>query len=80
LVISCDTRCDNYLGTLGHSKVVIPANATATVTLPGAGGKTVICNSKPIEDLFKENISQSDNHLKVELGSGSYQFVYPSPF
>ena len=60
--------------------VVIPANATATVTLPGAGGKTVICNSKPIEDLFKENISQSDNHLKVELGSGSYQFVYPSPF
>lgn len=59
-------------------QVVIPANATATVTLPGAGGKTVSCNSKPIDDLFKENITQSTDNIIIELGSGKYEFVYQS--
>jgi len=33
--------------------VIIPANTTATVTLPHASGKTVNCNSKSIDDLLK---------------------------
>jgi len=60
--------------------VIIPANTTATVTLPHASGKTVNCNSKSIDDLLKENTNQSGDHLQIELGSGSFQFIYPSPF
>ena len=59
-------------------QVTIPANTTATVTLPNAKGKNVTCNSKLIGELPKENISHSGNSLNIELGSGTYLFVYQS--
>lgn len=53
-------------------QVIIPTNTTATVTLPNANGKSVSCNSKPIDG----KITQSGDNLTIELGSGTYQFVY----
>jgi alpha-L-rhamnosidase len=53
--------------------VIVPANTTATVTLPGAQADQVILNGKVI----KEGINQLDKGVLIELGSGSYQFSYP---
>ena len=60
-------------------EVVIPANTTSTVNLPKAKAQDVIMNSSPLGSRNDLNIEQKENKLKVELGSGTYQFSYPLP-
>ena len=57
-------------------KVSIPANTTATITLPNAEGKQVSCNEQAITDLVNGKMSTIGGNLQFELGSGVYQFVY----
>ena len=57
-------------------ELTIPANSTATVTLPNAKGKNVMLNSNRIHNELKTKVSESDNNLVVQLGSGDYRFVY----
>ena len=52
--------------------VSVPANTTATVTLPGAKIDSLILAEK-----FKQSIKQAENGVSLELGSGSYSFRYP---
>ncbi|MEN8116358.1 MAG: glycoside hydrolase family 78 protein [Bacteroidota bacterium] len=52
--------------------VEIPANTTATVTLPNANQDNV----KTDEDL-KSGLQQLGNDAQVNLGSGKYSFSYP---
>jgi alpha-L-rhamnosidase len=55
--------------------VIIPANTTATVTLPQASGKKVTEQGKDIaQQKFKTESSNKD--LILTLGSGSYHFEY----
>ncbi|WP_175416185.1 glycoside hydrolase family 78 protein [Aggregatimonas sangjinii] len=59
-------------------EVVIPANTTATVTLPEAKTNTVLVNGrKPKSDLQKK-LKQTADGVQLELGSGTYRFTYPS--
>jgi alpha-L-rhamnosidase len=53
--------------------VIVPANTTATVTLPAAQADQITVNGKVIQ----EGIKQLDKGVSIELGSGSYQFSYP---
>ncbi|MDD4191015.1 MAG: glycoside hydrolase family 78 protein [Mangrovibacterium sp.] len=53
-------------------EVAIPANTTATVTLPKATGEGLTINSKPADG----ELTQVKDGLSVELGSGRYQFKY----
>lgn len=57
-------------------EVIIPANATGTVTLPKAKGKNIKINSSPLISELKSNINESGDNLTVKLGSGKYQFEY----
>lgn len=56
-------------------KITIPANTTATVTLPGAQTDKVTENGTAISTAFK-NVQQSGKNVVVELGSGVYSFEY----
>jgi len=53
-------------------EVVIPANTTATVTLPKAKAEGLTINSKPAD----QKLTQVEDGVSVELGSGKYQFKY----
>lgn len=56
--------------------IVIPANTTATVTLPQAAGKKVTEQAKDIaQQKFKTESRNKD--LALTLGSGTYHFEYP---
>lgn len=55
-------------------EVVIPANTTATVTLPKAKAETLTVNSKPVDP--KTKLSRSESGISLELGSGKYLFRY----
>jgi alpha-L-rhamnosidase len=56
--------------------IVIPANTTATVTLPQAAGKKITEQAKDIvQQKFKTETSNKD--LTLTLGSGTYHFEYP---
>lgn len=57
-------------------KVIIPANTTATVTLPKAKGATILLNEKPLTVSLKNSMKTYGNDLNVELGSGEYQFCF----
>jgi alpha-L-rhamnosidase len=58
--------------------VTVPANTTADVILPGAAavavteGGTELSKVKTLKGVAKEG-----DHLKVSVGSGTYQFEYP---
>lgn len=56
-------------------EVSIPANATATVTLPNAKGKAVLLNAKPLNEERLKMASASEDVL-IKLGSGNYTFEY----
>ncbi|HEX7583248.1 MAG TPA: glycoside hydrolase family 78 protein [Prolixibacteraceae bacterium] len=60
-------------------EVTVPANTTATVTLPGAKQEQLTMNSQPLPANFKESIKQSDKSVSLNIGSGNYAFRYPSP-
>lgn len=57
-------------------EIAIPANASGTVTLPGALGKNLSLNSESLTEEFNQNISESGDNLIVKLGSGNYTFEY----
>lgn len=59
--------------------VTVPANTTATVTLPAAKAAQVTLNAQPLPASAKESLKQTDNGISVNVGSGSYTFRYPSP-
>jgi len=56
--------------------VTVPANTTATVTLPLAKADQLTVNSKVMPTSIKESLKQSDNSVSLEVGSGNYQFRY----
>ena len=53
----------------------IPANTTATITLPKARIDKIKENGKPIVDSYP-NAREEDGHVVIEVGSGSYAFTY----
>ena len=56
--------------------VIIPANTTATITLPSAQLDKITESGKDINAGFK-NIKQSGKNVEIETGSGTYSFTYP---
>ncbi len=59
-------------------EVTVPANTTATVTLPNAELSKVLMNQLPLAGNKVVKAEQNGNDTLVELGSGSYQFTYAS--
>ena len=55
-------------------EVSIPANTSATITLPYAKGELVLQNGLPV----KAGYIQNNNNVQLNLGSGKYLFKYPS--
>jgi alpha-L-rhamnosidase len=53
--------------------ITIPANTTATVTLPSASPEKVLLNDSPL----KNDAQQNDEGVTLKLGSGEYRFSYP---
>lgn len=53
--------------------IEIPANTSATVTLPNAKLNTVMLNDQSIGS----NAKQYDKNVSIEMGSGKYRFRYP---
>ena len=56
--------------------VTVPANTTATVTLPWAKADQLTVNAQAMAGAIKESLKQSDQGISVNVGSGSYQFRY----
>jgi len=59
-------------------EVTVPANTTATVTLPAAKADQVTLNAQAIPATLKESLKQSDKSVSLNVGSGSYTFRYPA--
>ena len=58
-------------------EVTVPANATATVTLPAAKADQVTLNAQVIPGTLKDTMKQTDKGVSLNIGSGSYTFRYP---
>ena len=58
-------------------EVTVPANTTATVTLPSAKAEQVKINSKKIPESIYETLKQNEKGISVSVGSGNYTFRYP---
>jgi alpha-L-rhamnosidase len=57
--------------------VIVPANSTATVRLPGAVKAEVRENNGPLEKAEGvSKISQGTGEVTLQVGSGSYEFRY----
>jgi alpha-L-rhamnosidase len=56
-------------------KIVIPFNASATVTLPNSKIENVKIDGKKLTDTFL-NAVQTGENVSIELISGSYEFFY----
>jgi alpha-L-rhamnosidase len=54
-------------------EIEIPANTTATVTLPSAELENVTVNSSQLDN---DKAKQKDNSVVIEFGSGKYRFSY----
>jgi alpha-L-rhamnosidase len=52
-------------------EITVPANTTATVTLPGAKAGQVTMNGQPAP------VKSGDGSASIDVGSGSYAFRYP---
>lgn len=61
-------------------EIAIPANTTATVTLPKAKAEQLTVNSSSLTEEMKKGMQQSDKELVLNLGSGNYTFRYKNPF
>lgn len=60
--------------------VTIPANTSALVILPGAAADQVRESGAALSDVSHLAVSESDEGLAVQAGSGQYQFEYSIPF
>jgi alpha-L-rhamnosidase len=58
-------------------EVKVPANTTATVSLPSAQLDKVTVNSASLKDDKLMAAKQSDKTVSLKLGSGEYKFSYP---
>jgi len=58
-------------------EVTVPANTTATVTLPGAKSGQLTMNSQPFAAKANESLKQSVKGVSLKIGSGNYTFRYP---
>ena len=58
-------------------EVKVPANTTATVTLPAANLANVSVNNSVLKDDVSKGAKQEQNSVTLELGSGQYNFSYP---
>ncbi|MCX6220169.1 MAG: glycoside hydrolase family 78 protein [Bacteroidia bacterium] len=58
--------------------VTIPANTTATVTLPHAELAKMMLNQLPVSGSKSCKAEQVKDATTIELGSGNYQFTYDS--
>lgn len=58
--------------------VTIPANTTATVTLPKAVLADLQLNAKSLNSEMKKLSQETSKGVVMELGSGSYTFSYPA--
>ncbi|MGE5393206.1 MAG: glycoside hydrolase family 78 protein [Candidatus Saccharibacteria bacterium] len=58
-------------------EVTIPANTTATITLPAAQGDQLTLNGQALPVAVKQTLKQLDNGVSLNVGSGNYQFSYP---
>jgi alpha-L-rhamnosidase len=58
-------------------EVAIPANTTATVSLPGAKSGQLTMNTQPLTASAKESLKQSEKGVTLTIGSGNYTFRYP---
>ncbi len=54
----------------------IPCNTTATLILPGAAGKKVMCDGEPVEKSKGWKYGVTGKEMVLELGSGVYRFEY----
>ncbi len=59
-------------------EVTVPANTTATVTLPAAKADQLLVNAQVISGTIKESLKLTDKGISVNVGSGNYQFRYPT--
>jgi len=59
-------------------EVTVPANTTATVTLPAAKADQVTVNALTMAPSLKESLKQTDKGISVNVGSGNYTFRYPA--
>jgi alpha-L-rhamnosidase len=56
-------------------KVKIPANTTATITLPATSQNSVKEAGKPLsENIYLKDVKSADNKLTMQAGSGDYTF------
>ncbi len=69
--VSSSWKIENEIFTY---EVTIPANTTASVTLPYAKSDQVKQNGQPV----KGGTVQNTNDLELNLGSGTYSFTYPA--
>jgi alpha-L-rhamnosidase len=58
--------------------ITVPANTTASVTLPHAITAKVALNQLPLSASKVAKAEQIGENTIVQLGSGSYQFTYSS--
>ncbi|MDO8953160.1 MAG: glycoside hydrolase family 78 protein, partial [Draconibacterium sp.] len=58
-------------------EVKVPANTTATITLPSASLEKVMVNEASLKDDAGKNAKQTDKNVTLKLGSGEYKFSYP---
>ncbi len=56
--------------------VSIPANTSATITLPSASVNEVLRNGAPLKSV-SDNFRQNDGSVTLKLGSGNYRLSYP---
>ena len=59
-------------------EVVIPANTTATVTLPEAEADNLVLNYGKMKSDMEKTLKQTDEGVQLKLGSGTYRFSYPA--
>ncbi len=60
-----------------HYQVVIPANTTATVTLPQAKLENVSGDNGQLKPELLKKSKQMEDGVQLEMGSGTYNFSYP---
>ncbi|MBL7967743.1 MAG: glycoside hydrolase family 78 protein [Prolixibacteraceae bacterium] len=57
-------------------EVTVPANTTATVTLPSASAGDVKLNGQELPENLKSGLKTTDKNVSLIVGSGSYSFSY----
>lgn len=57
--------------------IVVPANTTATVTLPVASADVLTMNGQALPASVKSTVKAAGKGSSLQVGSGSYQFRYP---